>query len=125
MIDIKLDENGDLLLDGDGSDLATISDDDELAQTCQTILSIELGEFLLDQSIGLSHANLLSKEPNESFIQQDIEDCLTEQDSRVAGVSITDFVWDQVNRTVNIELTIEKKDGSSVTTKVEVNADAE
>jgi len=125
MNDIRLDVNGDLLLNGDGSDLDTISDDEELAQTCQTILSIEVGEYLLDLKLGMSHENLLSKEPNESYIQQDIEDCLVEQEPRVNGVSITDFNWDKESRVVHIELEIEKKDGSDITTTLEVSEDAE
>lgn len=125
MTDIRLDANDDLLLNGDSSDLDTISDDEELAQTCQTILSIELGEYLLDLDLGMSRENLLSKYPNVAFIQQDIEDCLTEQEPRVAAVAITNFDWDKVNRLAKIELEIEKQDRTKITTTLEVSEDAE
>lgn len=113
--------DGDLSFDSNG-ELEMISDDDEFCQSLEMILKISLGEFYLDETIGLRRDNLLTKNFDEELAQADLIEALM-QDDRVEEVNNISFTIDKENRALSVDLTVIKTDGSTVNLKgVTINA---
>ncbi len=113
--------DGDLLFDENG-ELEMVSGDEEFAQNLGMILKTSLGEFDLDETIGLDRSNILTKGFDEEQARYDIVEALMQED-RVEEVSEITFKQDKENRTLSVDLEIVKADGS--TTNVEdVDIDA-
>lgn len=104
--------DGDLSFDSNG-ELEMISDDDEFCQSLEMIVKISLGEFYLDETIGLRRDNLLTKNFDEELAQSDIIEALM-QDDRVGEVNNISFTIDKETRTLSVDLTVIKTDGSTV-----------
>ncbi|UZH06410.1 DUF2634 domain-containing protein [Heyndrickxia coagulans] len=104
--------NGDLVFDENG-ELEMVSDDDEIVQNLEMILSTQLGEFQLDETIGLDRSNILTKQFDEEQAHYDIVEALMQED-RVAEVREIIFTPDKKNRRISIDVTVVKTDGSSV-----------
>jgi len=105
------------LVDGDlvfneNSELEMVSDDEELLQNLEMILKIQLGEFQLDETIGLDRSNILTKQFDEEQAHYDIVEALMQED-RVAEVREIIFTPDK-NRRISVDVTVVKTDGSSV-----------
>jgi uncharacterized protein YabN with tetrapyrrole methylase and pyrophosphatase domain len=104
--------DGDLSFDSDGS-LEMVSDDDELKQSLELILQIQLGEFDLDETVGLDWTNIFTKVFDESLARTDIIEALM-QDDRVEEVSDVSFSRDNVTRLLSVDVTVLNTDGSTV-----------
>ncbi|MEK3645814.1 DUF2634 domain-containing protein [Aeribacillus sp. FSL M8-0235] len=102
--------NGDLVFNESG-ELEMVSDDEELLQNLEMILKIQLGEFQLDETIGLDRSNILTKQFDEEQAHYDIVEALMQED-RVAEVREIIFTPD--NRRISVDVTVVKTDGSSV-----------
>lgn len=105
-----------LLSDGDisflNSDIQTAEACDELVQSVRSILSIRAGEFLMDETIGLSRENMLGKDFNEEYLKQDIAQAIQEQEPRIALVE--DIVFSHSGRKLNIQLALTAQDGNQL-----------
>lgn len=107
--------NGDLVFNESG-ELEMVSDDDEFKQNLEMILKIQLGEFQLDETIGLDRSNILTKQFDEEQAHYDIVEALMQED-RVEEVSEITFNQDKATRTLSVDLTVIKTDGASVSLK--------
>ncbi|NMH83261.1 DUF2634 domain-containing protein [Heyndrickxia coagulans] len=115
------------LIDGDLSfdsnkELEMVSDDEEYAQNLKVIMQTSLGEFELDETLGLDRTNLLTKQFDEELARADIVEALMQED-RTDEVSDLTFSQDKLNRELSIDLEVKKTDGDSVTVE-DVNIDA-
>ncbi|MGG3677481.1 DUF2634 domain-containing protein [Heyndrickxia faecalis] len=104
--------NGDLVFDENG-ELEMVSDDDEIVQNLEMILSTQLGEFQLDETIGLDRSNILTKQFDEEQAHYDIVETLMQED-RVAEVREIIFTPNKKNRRMSVDVTVVKTDGSAV-----------
>ncbi|MCI3027680.1 hypothetical protein LMF32_00830 [Desemzia sp. C1] len=77
-------------LDIQNNEFALVSEVEEVAQTLQNLLSIRLGEFGLDELVGLDRTNLLGKPINYDEIRDDVISCLS-IDDRVEIVNDIDI----------------------------------
>lgn len=115
------------LVDGDlvfneNSELEMVSDDEEFKQNLETILKIQLGEFQLDETIGLDRSNILTKQFDEKAAHYDIVEALMQED-RVQEVRDVTFIPDKENRIMTVNVTVLKTDGTTVTVEgVPINA---
>lgn len=113
--------NGDLVFNESG-ELEMVSDDDEIAQNLEMILSTQLGEFQLDETIGLDRSNILTKQFDEKQAHYDIVEALMQED-RVQEVRDVTFIPDKENRIMTVNVTVVKTDGTTVTVEgVPINA---
>lgn len=115
MKDFLLSSDGDIVLQ---EDIELASEDIELVQSVYVILSIKLGEFSLEQEIGLNTENMLGKNYNEEYLKQDITWAILEQEKRIAN--ITDIEVTQYNR----ELSITVRMVATTNEEIEVMIDA-
>jgi hypothetical protein len=104
--------NGDLVFN-DSGELEMVSDDEEFKQNLEMILKIQLGEFQLDETIGLDRSNILTKQFDEKQAHYDIVEALMQED-RVAEVREIIFTPDKKNRRMSVDVTVVKTDGSAV-----------
>lgn len=115
------------LVDGDlvfnsNKELEMVSDEEEFMQNIQIILQTSLGEFELDDTIGLDRVNFLTKQFEEELAHYDIVEALMQED-RTEEVSEITFIQDKKNRALSVDLEIKKIDGSSISLEgVEVDA---
>ncbi|MGG1291365.1 DUF2634 domain-containing protein [Bacillus smithii] len=113
--------NGDLVFDENG-ELEMVSDDEEFKQNLEMILKIQLGEFQLDETIGLDRSNILTKQFDEKAAHYDIVEALMQED-RVQEVRDVTFIPDKENRIITVNVTVVKTDGTTVTVEgVAINA---
>lgn len=104
--------NGDLILkDGE---LAMVEGDEELAQSVEMILKTSLGEFELDEFLGVDRENLLGKNLDEEEAQYDIIEAIA-QEERIATVEDIEFQFDRKARSSRIKLKlIKEEDGQEL-----------
>lgn len=76
MIDFKLDENQDVIID---HDIQTVADNEELLQKIATTLRTRLGEFEPDPEMGLEDSNLYGKQVRTDYLETDILDAISQQ----------------------------------------------
>lgn len=103
--------NGDLVIEN--NELVMIDGDEELVQSVQAILGTRKGEFFLDSEHGLSHENILGKPASQELARDDIIEALM-QEERVASVPSISFEDDKSKRKRNVNLSIEKTDGTQL-----------
>lgn len=103
--------DGDLVFDSN-KELEMVSDDEEFAQNLRVIFGTRLGEFELDETIGLSRDHLLGKDFDEEQATYDIIEAASQED-RTEEVSKIEFNRDASNRVLNIDLEIKKTDGTT------------
>ncbi|GGC97949.1 DUF2634 domain-containing protein [Enterococcus wangshanyuanii] len=109
MKDLVLSSSGDVLFE---SDLQLVDGEDELAQSVLLILSIRLGEFFLEDELGLSHENMLAKNFNEEYLSQDIVWAITDQEPRVASVNEVEIIKN--NRDLSVRVRMIAADGREI-----------
>lgn len=100
---------------------------DEVAQNVRTIIGTELGTAYLAEELGVSFENLMGKDFNEHFAQQDIMDAVTDQEQRVTSVDEVTFNLDPETRklTVTLKLQVDLTlSGDTDEYEMEVNVDA-
>lgn len=72
-MDLQVDDNGDLVIDPDTHDLATVDGAAELAQRIKATLDIHYGEMEnLDPEMGADYSNFLGKDLDEEHAADDM-----------------------------------------------------
>lgn len=105
MKDLKL-INGDLSVFND--DIEYVEEVEEVAQSAYIILQTELGEFKLDNSLGLNRENAVTKKFDAELIENDIATALL-QDERITGIDTLDISsGDNRAYTAKLHVTIEE-----------------
>ena len=115
MISLKL-INNDLVFDGQNK-LLMISDNDELAQSCERTLTTNKNEWFLNKDFGLDYNLLHQKTINEDYLRIGIIEALT-IDKRVKTILDLTIVADDEKRTALISFKIIKNDGTTVESEV-------
>lgn len=103
--------DGDIVIDN--GDIVMVEDDEELAQSIQSILQTRKGEFFLEPDHGLSFDNLLGKQANQHEARDDIIEAVS-QEPRVAAVTDVVISDDRKIRKRSVIVTIQKEDGTQV-----------
>lgn len=103
--------NGDLVFDSNG-ELSMIEGLDEIAQSLFIIVQTRLGEFYLDENVGLDQSTILTKQFDEDAAHDAIVEALMEDD-RVEEV--TDIEFTQTGRTLSVSFTVQTTTGDPVT----------
>lgn len=101
--------NGDLVIEN--GDLIFVEEDEELAQSVESVLQTDKGEFFLEEEHGLVRDNLVGKQANQDEARDDIIEAVS-QESRVESIADIVFVDDKKTRKRSVRLTIQKVDGS-------------
>lgn len=104
--------DGDLNFDSN-KELEMVSDDEEFCQSLEMIVKIVLGEFFLDETVGLRRDNILTKQFDEELAHADLVEALMQED-RVGEVSDITFTLDKEKRSLAVDITVIKTDGSTV-----------
>lgn len=111
MFGFRLDENGDLLVE-DGV-IRTISGDGLTAQTVQTLLGTNKGEWFLNGDEGLRFRTMLGKNVTEDMIQAQIEDGLRQVDESLHLEKFrADF--DRRGRSAKVLFSARRADGTGI-----------
>lgn len=95
-----------------------IEDEQEVAQSLKSLLSIRKGEFMLDEHVGMDRENMLGKNVNFDEIRDDIIEALS-QDERVELVD--DVAISVENRNAVITFNAKLLDGQEVNEEVEID----
>lgn len=119
MKDLQLTEDGDLAMTP--ADVLLVYDLDDLKQSIELILSTRLGEFTLDEDLGVLWDNLLGKEYNADYLEQDITDAILEQENRIAQV--TEVVQAVENRHLLVTVKMITKTEEELETEVVLDAE--
>lgn len=107
-------------LDIRNGEMSMVLDVEEVAQTLQTLLSIRLGEFKLDELVGLNRNNILGKSRNYDEMRDDVIECLS-IDERVEVVN--DITIDVgTDRKASIRFSVKLIDGQDVEGEVLMDA---
>lgn len=113
MIDLAIDNNADLVFDGD-IDIAT--DIDEIRQNIALTLRTRMGEFFADAQMGLDWDYVIGKDFNAQYAAAAITDAIQE-DPRVTSIGSIDLQRDSERRLiVNVSFTVD----NSIQTGMEV-----
>lgn len=103
--------DGDLAFDSN-RELSMIDGLDEIAQSLFIIVQTRLGEFYLDENVGLDQSAILTKQFDEDVAHDAIVEALMEDD-RVEEV--TDIQFIQTGRTLSISFSVKTTTGDPVT----------
>ena len=118
MINLQLDENGDIFTRNYG--LAHISGNDQIAQRISTRLKLLLGEWFLDTGAGVPWFDqILVKNPNRAIVQGALKRTIL-QTPKVNELVEFDIAEDSVNRKIVIHFAVTVNDGSVVESSVEM-----
>lgn len=95
------------LLDGDlcfdESELQMVEGNEEIAQSVLISLKTRLGEFKLDENVGLDRANVLGKALNIEEARYDIVEAIM-QEERITSVDQLEIHDDRTTRTRKVDL---------------------
>ncbi|MBP2057904.1 hypothetical protein J2Z60_001079 [Lactobacillus colini] len=117
--DLKVDENGDLIIDPLTHDLVMIDGDDEILQRIKATLDIRYGEMKnLAPEIGADYQNFLGKNFNEEGASADMRAAITAQVPEVENVTSIKFKK-LPNRRLEVDFTATIKHEDNSTSKVE------
>ena len=114
MKDILLGSDGDMVLIPSTGDVQIVTDQDQLKQKIQLALATNTLELEWNPDFGLSHGELMDNLYDQSYVQQIIDDYLTEMFEEVNDVTVENFVEDG-NRHMTIYLTVELESGETLT----------
>lgn len=115
MKDIALDSSGDMIYNPVDGSIAMIEGDDQLRQKIKLSLATNLGELEWNNDFGLSHAELMDNSWDKSYLQSLIDDYLGETFEEVNDTTITNYVYNKENRTLDLYLTVELSSGDTLT----------
>ncbi|MFB7260361.1 MULTISPECIES: contractile injection system sheath initiator [Bacillati] len=105
------------LVDGDlvftDGELEMVEGDEELKQALEMILKIRLGEFFLEENVGLDRTHLLTKQFDEELAHYDIVEALM-QEERIEEISEITFSLDKTKRLLTVSVTVKKIDGTTI-----------
>ena len=124
-MDLLIDDSGDLVIkDGD---FVAATGPDEVGQRLTIRLTVNLGEWFLDPTLGLRYLDdsgdpttILSKNPNIPAIVASIKKVIVETDGVVRLVSFTE-AFSNSTRQFDVTFTVEVVDGTLVEVAVAVD----
>lgn len=118
MINLQLDENGDIFTRNYG--LARISGNDQIAQRISTRLKLLLGEWFLDTGAGIPWFDqILIKNPNRAIVQGVLKRAIL-QTPKVNELISFDISEDSINRKIVLKFAVTVSDGSTIESSVEM-----
>ncbi|MDB1104640.1 hypothetical protein [Lentilactobacillus parabuchneri] len=121
MRDFKLDETGDIMLDG--NDAVTTADDDEIMQRVIMTLQTRLGEFEPETETGLEDENIFGKHVKSEYLEQDIRDAITDQVPDVVEIVSIEIGSPDDSRDLSIKLTLKTVNGTEIQPEVPIQFD--
>lgn len=103
------------IVDGDivfeTNDAVFIDEDEEIAQSVQTILQTNKGEWFLNTDFGLDRSVFFQKPFNETIANDAIREAVA-QEERIQRIE--DITFERSDRTLKVSLTLIKKDGGTL-----------
>lgn len=108
-----LTDKGQFLFDGQNA-LVMVSEDDELMQCVQQIITTNLGEWFLNPNIGWDRFNTLGQKPNEERTINDLIEAIITGEPRIAAVEEVVLIYDRPGRHLVIQYTVVKNDGTEL-----------
>lgn len=109
MNDLKLDEKGDVVIAKD--DVQLVSGKDLTVQRIKQILGTNKGEWKLDENEGINMRAMLTKNPNEDEILNNVLDGLMQVDETFR---ITDYEFKTIGRNLQLNFKAATSDGEEV-----------
>ncbi|UVW20623.1 DUF2634 domain-containing protein [Bacillus subtilis] len=104
-------KDGDLCFEN--GELQMVEGDAELAQSVEMILRTSLGEFELDEHVGLDRSNILRKQFDQEEAQYDIINAIS-QEERIASVESVNFLMDKESRSLAVHVKMTKEDEETI-----------
>lgn len=126
MIDLKIDETGDVVLSDLGDELISNDDNEnDLQKSIQIILETKLGAYEFDEDLGMDQTNIATSKgssPLSQYLVQDIETALIEQDERIQSATVMEDNFNPITRNMSLILEVETMD-NTLNLESEVNID--
>lgn len=115
--DLKVDQDGNLVIDPDTHDLAMIDGLDEIAQRIKATLEIRYGEMVnLDPEMGADYSNFLGKHFDKSDAAADMTSAIEADVPEVQAVDSIRFIkGPRRSLKVTFVATVKNEDGSTST----------
>ncbi|MCY9197368.1 DUF2634 domain-containing protein [Bacillus atrophaeus] len=104
-------KNGDLCFEN--GELQMVEGDAELAQSVEMILKTSMGEFELDEHVGLDRSSILRKQFDQEEAQYDIIDAIS-QEERIASVESLSFSINKESRNLSVHVKMAKEDEETI-----------
>lgn len=104
-------KNGDLCFEN--GELQMVDGDAELAQSVEMILKTSMGEFDLDEHVGLDRSNILRKQFDQEEAQYDIINAIS-QEERIASVESVSFSINKESRNLSVHVKMTKEDEETI-----------
>jgi len=102
---LKISDSGDLIFNG--NELVMTDEASDIQQSVRIILQTRLEEFFFDENLGLERDNMLGKDFNLEFLEQDISLAILEQEDRIG--SVDDIRFEQSNRCLCVQILLTRK----------------
>lgn len=112
MRDLAINDAGDL--DLQAFDFQLTDNKSDIVQAVSIILGSRKGELFFDENMGLYRENLFDKQPDFSYIEQDIVEAITKQEERVSSVDSVLFDWNKEARALKVNITITATTGEKI-----------
>lgn len=109
MYGFKLDQNGDVVIRN--GRIETVSDDELMRQTVQTVIGTNLGEWFLNEEEGINFRNLLTKNPDMDIVRDEVMSGLIQVDETFI---ITSFEAHIEGRKLYVSFKAVNEEGSEV-----------
>ncbi|MCY7919566.1 DUF2634 domain-containing protein [Bacillus vallismortis] len=104
-------KNGDICFEN--NELQLVEGDAEIAQSIEITLKTRLGEFELDEHVGIERENLLGKNLDDEEAIYDIISAIS-QDERIESVENVEFLTGKTKRSRSINIKMNKADDDTV-----------
>lgn len=122
MKDVLLGSDGDMVLIPSTGNIQTVTDQDQLKQKIQLALATNALELEWNPDFGLPHGEVIDNLYDQSYVQQLIDDYLTEMFEEVSDVTVEDFAEDG-ERHMTIYLTVELESGETLSMNATLGGD--
>lgn len=109
-----LDEKGDVVISR--RDIAMCEGDVLTAQTCQTVIGTNKGEWFLNKEEGINFRNILTKNPNFDLIRDEILGGLLQVDETFTMQSF-EYDWDKNTRELVADFKAQNSEGRTISIK--------
>lgn len=111
-------KGGDLVIED--NDLVLAHDLDEIAQSIESTLGTNLGEFVLEPGLGITYMNMLGKDVTEEDVQAEIFAGL-DQEERIVQVNDIMVDFDTSTRKAKARFSATAETGEVIESEVNLN----
>jgi len=115
MRDYTLTDNNDLYMDDDMGDTAMTDGEAQAIQKLQIALGTNRGELDWNPDFGLDHSDIEDNAWDLGYVQQEIDDYLTDMFAEVDSVEVEDANYDPVTRNYKLSIRVFLADGDALT----------